>query len=135
MGAMATPPVSRRYMREFSAAMAIYAVVMMLSFYALKSIEATWLRALVALLPALPIGLAARALLRFVRDCDELQRRIQLEAFSLASLVLTMSSFALGLLVLADVVRLDAGLALSLVMPAFSLLYGVFCAVTTYRYQ
>ncbi|HOS43239.1 MAG TPA: NAD-dependent epimerase/dehydratase family protein, partial [Armatimonadota bacterium] len=75
------------------------------------------------LLPALPILFAARALLRFVRDSDELQRRIQLEAFALASLVLTLGSFALGLLVLARVIDIAAGDALVMVLPAYALLY------------
>ena len=132
---MATTAVTRRYTREFLAAMAVYAIVVLLSFHALNSIEATWLRILVALLPVLPMALAARAQLRFIRDCDELQRRIQLEAFALASLLLTMGAFALGLLVLAGVVRLNAGLALVMVMPAFVLFYSVCAAITGHRYQ
>lgn len=130
-----TTSTTRRYNREFLGAMAVYAIVVVLSFHVLDSIEAPWLRVVVALLPVLPMAMAARAQLRFIRDCDELQRRIQLEAFSLASLLLTMGAFALGLLALADAVRLDAGLALTMVLPAFVLLYSVCAAITGHRYR
>ncbi|HNR91138.1 MAG TPA: hypothetical protein PKO41_01815 [Dokdonella sp.] len=127
--------VHRRYIREFLPAMAAYCVTLVLSLQALKLVQALWGRAALALLPALPILFAARALLRFVRDSDELQRRIQLEAFALASLVLTLGSFALGLLVLARVIDIAAGDALVMVLPAYALLYGAFAAYTTRRYQ
>jgi hypothetical protein len=132
---MPQSPATRRYSRDFLVAMVLYAMVIIPAFHVLKGTEAPWLRILLALLPTLPTLLAARAQLRFIRDCDELQRRIQLEAFALASLFLTLGAFALGLLALAGVVRLDAGLALVLVLPAFVLLYGVCAAITGYRYQ
>lgn len=127
--------VERRYIREFLPSMAAYCVILTASVYALKFVEAPWGRAALALLPVLPILLAARALLRFVRDCDELQRRIQLEAFALASLVVTVGTFALGLLALAKVIRIDGGTALIWVLPAYTFFYGVFAAYTTRRYR
>lgn len=130
-----TTPVHRRYLREFLPAMAAYAVVLFLSMHALKWAEATWLRVLLCLLPILPIGFAARALLRYVRDCDEMQRRIQLEAFALASLVLTMGSFSLGLLAAQDLVTLPADAVLIWILPLYCLLYGGFAAFIARRYR
>jgi chromate transport protein ChrA len=127
--------IQRRYRREFFPAMAAYVVVLFLSMYALRAVDATWARAILALLPAVPVVFVARAVLRFVRDSDEMQRRIQLESFAQASLVLTLGSFALGLLVLAGVLHVNAGLALILVLPAYSFLHGVFACITTRRYR
>ena len=128
-------PVNRRYLREFLPAMAAYVAVLFLSVQALKSVDAPWLRVLLVLLPMLPIGFAARALLRYMRDCDELQRRIHLEAFALASLVLTLGSFALGLLVSNDMLALDSKDVLIWILPIYSLLFGGFAAITSRRYQ
>jgi chromate transport protein ChrA len=127
--------IQRRYRREFIPAMAAYVVVLFLSMYALRAVDATWARAALALLPAVPIVFVARAVVRFVRDSDEMQRRIQLESFAQASLVLALGSFSLGLLALAGVLRIDAGLALILVLPAYMLAYGVFACMTARRYR
>src|SRR5690606_23175857 len=117
-------PVARRYMKEFLPAMAAYVVVLMLSVWALRHVEATALRILLALAPAIPVAAAARAIVRFVRGSDELDRSILLEAFALAALVLTMGAFSLGLLVMADVVRVRAGTVLVWILPVYCLLYG-----------
>ena len=130
-----TTPAVRRYTRSLLLEMAVYTVLLLVSVYALTAVQTLWLRVLLALLPVVPIAFAARSVLRFVRECDELQRRILLEAFSLASLALTLVCFTLGLLALAGVVRINGGLALTMVMPAYCLFYGVFVFFATRRYQ
>lgn len=127
-------PVARRYMQEFLPAMAAYVVVLFLSTWALRNVEATALRVLLALAPAVPVAAAARAVLRFVRGSDELDRKILLEAFALAALVLTLGSFSLGLLVMADVLPMRADMALLWILPVYCLLYGAFAAIARRRY-
>src|SRR5690606_1496527 len=127
-------PVGRRYMHEFVPAMAAYLVVLFLSPWALRHVEATALRVLLALAPAVPVAAAARAVLRFVRGSDELDRQILLEAFALAALVLTLGSFSLGLLVMADVIPMRADMALLWILPVYCLLYGAFAAIARRRY-
>ena len=126
--------VHRRYILEFLPAMAAYVVVLMLSVWALHHVEAPALRVLLALAPAVPVVMAGRAVLRFVRDSDELQRRIMLEAGALAALVLTMGSFSLGLLVMAKVLPMRADMALIMVLPAYSALFGLFNCLAQRRY-
>ena len=126
--------VHHRYAREFLPAIAAYVVVLLLSVWALRHVEATALRVLLALAPAVPVVMAARAVLRFVRDSDELQRRIMLEAGALAALVLTMGSFSLGLLVMAKVLPMRADMALVMVLPAYSGLFGLFTGLAQRRY-
>lgn len=130
-----TTPAARRYLREFLPAMAVYVMVLLGSVWALRHVDAPVGRILLALAPVLPVVFAARALLRFVRDCDELQRRILLEAFALAALVLTLGSFSLGLLVSAGALRIRADLALIMVLPAYAGLYGLFACLTGRRYR
>lgn len=127
-------PVGRRYMHEFVPAMAAYVVVLFLSTWALRHVEATALRVLLALAPAVPVAAAARAVLRFVRGSDELDRKILLEAFALAALALTLGSFSLGLLVMADVIPMRADMALLWILPVYCLLYGAFAAIARRRY-
>ncbi|MGO1540733.1 MAG: hypothetical protein ACTHXB_03755 [Luteimonas sp.] len=127
--------VHRRYAREFLPAMVAYVVVLMLSTWALHHVEAAPLRVLLALAPAVPVAMAARAVLRFVRDSDELQRRIMLEAAALAALVLTMACFSLGLLALAGTLQLHVGLALTMVLPAYCGLHGLFACLAQRHYR
>ena len=126
--------VHRRYLHEFLPAMAAYVVILLLSIWALKHAEATALRVLLTLAPVVPVALAGRAIVRFVRDSDELQRRIMLEGAALAALVLTMGSFSLGLLVSAGLLPMRADLALIMILPAYSGLYGLFAGLASRRY-
>ena len=89
-----TPALRRRYLREFIPPMVGYVVATLLSVWWLQSIDATWLRALVALLPVPPIALAMRAIMRYIRDADELQRRIELEAVSFATALVSLRTAA-----------------------------------------
>jgi hypothetical protein len=127
--------LSRRYVREFGGAMLAYTLLMPLAVRAFRHVEATWVRAALALLPVVAIALAGWAILRFVRDSDELQRRIQLEAFALAGLVMCVGSFALGMLARADVLAFSGTQAMMLVLPAYALLYGGFAAVASHRFR
>ena len=70
----------RQYLRTFIPAMIAYVVVLFASILILKKIgiEAPIPRALLSLAPIVPIMFVCRALIQFLRDCDELERRIEL---------------------------------------------------------
>lgn len=126
--------LARRYFREFGAAMLAYTVLLPSAIVGLRHAEATWARVALAMLPVLAIAMAGRAILRFIRGSDELQRRIQVDALALAALVLCVASFALGMLSRAGVLAFDATSVLMLVLPAYALLYALFAAIATRRY-
>lgn len=126
--------IVRRYRREFASSMAGYVVVLILSIWALKHVDAIAPRVLLALAPMVPVALVGRAIVRFVRDSDELQRRIMLEGAALAALVLTMGSFSLGLLASAGLLSMRLDLALMMILPAYSGLYGLFACLASRRY-
>lgn len=124
-----------RYRRQLLASMLAYVVVLWLAVYAQRLIEPVALRALVALLPLLPLGFAARAMLRHVRACDELEQRIELESLAVAALLLTFGTFALGLLSKARVVSVDGTVALVWILPLFILLHGLCRHIALRRYR
>ena len=92
------------------------------------------LRALVAVLPVLPIALMMGAGLRYLREIDELQRRIETEAIGIASLLVALLYFAGGLLQKAKVVDLDAAMAMIWVFPLLCAAYGIAKMVLARRY-
>ncbi|HSR64779.1 MAG TPA: hypothetical protein VLM17_04125 [Xanthomonadaceae bacterium] len=119
-----TPEQRRRYLREFVPAMALYVVAIIGSVTLLQHVDAPGLRALVALLPVPPIALAMRALVRRVRDADELQRRIELEAVSVATLLVSLGYLTAGLLQKARVIDVPSAVAMIWVFPLVCLVYG-----------
>ena len=131
----APPALRRRYLREFLPPMAGYLVALWISLTLLKQVEAEWLRALVALLPLPPIGFAMRAIVRYIRDTDELQRQIELEAVSIATALVSMLYLAGGFLQAAKVVDVPAAAAMIWVFPLVCLVYGLAKILVARRYR
>jgi hypothetical protein len=121
----APPALRKRYLREFMPAMAGYVVLLFLSLSLLKRIEEPALRAMVALLPVAPIALVVRAIMRYIRDADELQRQIELEAVSMATALVSLLYMAGGFLQLARVIDVPSGVAMIWVFPLVCLVYGL----------
>ena len=129
-------PAGRRYARAMIGIMVVYSLSLFGSLWLLKrGIGSLPLRALVAVAPALPIAWLMRAGLRYLREIDELQRRIETEAIGAAALFVSLVYFACGLLQKAKVVAVDAATAMIWVFPALMLAYSVakFMAVRRYR--
>ena len=131
----APPALHRRYIREFSWAMAGYMVLLFLSMWLLKRVEEPTLRALVALLPAVPIALVLRAIIRYIRDADELQRRIELESVSFATALVSMLYMSGGFLQLAKVIDVPSGVAMIWVFPLVCMVYGFAKMLVARRYR
>lgn len=130
-----TPSLRRRYLREFLPPMAAYVVLVLLSVWLLKRVDAPALRTLVALLPLPPIAFALRAIMRFIRDTDELQRRIELEAVSISSAFVSFAYLTGGFLQAARVIDVRAADAMLWVFPLTCLAYGVVKVVVARRYD
>ena len=131
-----TPALRSRYLREFLPAMAGYVVTLFLSVWLLKrGVDEPALRALVALLPVPAIGMALRAIIRYIRDVDELQQRIELEAVSFAAAFVSMVYIAGGFLQLAKVIDIPSGVAMIWVFPLICGSYGLAKIVVARRFQ
>jgi hypothetical protein len=130
-----TPQLRRRYLREFLPPMAVYVAAVFASVWLLKRVDALPLRALVALLPLPPVALALRAIMRYIRDADELQRQIELEAVSFTTAVISLLYLAGGFLQMAKVIDIDAGDAMFWVFPLVCIGYGLTKIVVHRRYR
>lgn len=127
--------VHRQYMREFLPAMAAYVIAVFASVLLLKQADAPATRALLALLPVLPIAFALRAIMRYVRNVDEMQQRIELEAIAFATAFVSLVYLAAGFLQLARVIDLHAGIAMTLVFPLVCGVYGIAKPVVARRFR
>src|SRR6478672_5021082 len=121
----ATPALRRRYLREFIPPMAAYLVLVIASMWLLHQVQAPLLRALIALLPVPPIALAMRAIMRYIRDTDELQRRIELEALSISTALVSLGYLTAGFLQKARVIDVPSSVAMIWVFPLVCLSYGI----------
>ena len=132
---MYAQPAARRYMRALWPIMVGYSLTLFASIWLIKQgIASVPLRAAVALLPVLTIALFMGAALRYLREIDELQRRIETEAIGIASLLVALVYFGGGLLEKAAVVQVDAGVAMIWVFPLLCLVYGFAKMVLARRY-
>jgi hypothetical protein len=133
-GDVATPALTRRYYREFAPPMIAYALVMFAWKPLLRSLELPWLRVAIALLPSLLVFLAIRAIGRYVRDSDELQRRIELESVGLAAGMVSTVYMTAGFLQSAKMLAIGAATAMLWVFPALCLFYGIARIAIARRY-
>ena len=131
----ATPALTRRYYREFVPPMTLYFVVVMGWKPLLHAIDAIALRVLVALLPALLMALVIRAVARYVRDSDEMQRRIELESIGLAAGVVSTVYMTAGFLQSAKLIAIGATSAMLWVFPLLCVSYGLTKVFIARRFQ
>lgn len=132
---MYSHPAGKRYIRALWPIMVFYSLTLFGSLWMIKrGIDSVPLRAAIAITPALAIVMLMRAALRYLREIDELQRRIETEAIGAASLLVSVLYFAGGLLEKAKVLHFDAAAVMIWVFPLLMLFYGVAKFVFTRRY-
>lgn len=113
-----------------------YSLTLVVSMWLIRrGIDSLPVRAVVAVVPALALALFVRIGVRYLRETDELQRRIETEAIAGAAMTVTMLYFAAGLLQRAKVIDPDAGVAMLWMFPMTMLAYAIakFFAVRRYR--
>ena len=131
-------PAESRYTRRLVVAMAVYVALLFGSILGLKSFAAEWpiaARALMALLPVMPIALVGKIFIDYLGECDEMIRRIELEAVSLSSLIVGLLFLAAGFLMQARVFMLGGGTVAIWVFPLLCGIYGLtkWLAIRRYR--
>ena len=131
----ASPSLQRRYTRSLMASMGVYALVLFASMWLLQRVDAVPLRFAIALAPVVPIGFAVRAMIRFVRDLDEMQQRIELESVGIATLSVSMLYMTGGLLQQAQLLQVPGGVAMIWVFPLVCFTYGLAKAFVMRRYR
>lgn len=132
----APPALRQRHTREMMRAMSLYALTLVVSLLLLKQPTLhSWLRAVLALTPVLPVALVLRAMIRYIRDVDELQQRIELESVCFATATVCLLYMAGGFLQVADVIAVPAGVAMLWVFPLICMSYGLAKVVVARRYR
>ncbi|HEX7325771.1 MAG TPA: hypothetical protein VF292_10540 [Rhodanobacteraceae bacterium] len=111
-------------MRVMLPTAAAYIVVMVYVWPLEPHIHVLWLRWVVALLPALFVAIVVWAMAHYLAHCDELERRQQFVAIGIAAGVVSIATFAFGLLAATKLVVVDAALPLLMVFPALCLVFG-----------
>lgn len=95
---MAMRKVHKRYLRELFASVAIYVGLIAIYSFAASQSNSVPLRVALGLLPLLPIMLMIRAMVRVIRDQDERERQIDLEAIAVGAMLTGFGFFTLGML-------------------------------------
>jgi hypothetical protein len=118
--------VHKRYLKRFLPAMAGYVALIMLYAWRVPRTQGTGLRALLTVLPMLPVVLAAEAFGTSIRDQDELERLLDLQAPAAAALFISCGFLSFGLLLSAGVVSgVPAVRVALLVLPCVFWSYGM----------
>lgn len=126
--------VRQRYMRGFFAAMGGYLLAVFISVWLLRHVELLPLRVLLALLPIPPVALAIAAMVRYIREVDEMQQRIELQAVSIATALVSLLYLTGGFLQSAKVIDLRASTVMLMVFPLVCGVYGLTKFVVARRY-
>ena len=128
--------VHKRYLREFIPAMLAYVALILLFGTLVPKTESVVWRVLLALLPLLPVALVIRAMVRVIRDQDELERRIDLEAIAIAATSTGFGYFSFGLLLSAGIGReVGTDVVAIWVMPCLFASFGVAKLLVARRYR
>jgi hypothetical protein len=124
--------MNKRYLMRFIPGMTLYVILLPLCIGVAKVLpEDNLLRYPIAVLPVLPIGFVFWALIDHVRELDELEQRIHLEAAVFSLAVTGMIFFAMGLI---ESIGLKT-LHIILVLPANILFWGFGQIIARRRYK
>lgn len=91
--------VTKRYYKEFSFAMGAYVITLIASITALNNMEFSKpVQVAITLIPIFPVLFVLVAILRALRESDELIQRIQLQAVAFSAITTGLITFSYGFL-------------------------------------
>ncbi len=121
----------RRYTVRFIASMVAYALLLPVCIRLMQGAGDSPARYLLALLPVVPVAYGLLAFIRFLREMDELQRRIQFEAFGFSLGCTALATFTLGFLERAGFPQIS----MVWVLPMMIAFWGIGSALASRRYR
>ena len=122
----------RRYLQEFFFAMFLYAVTLIASVTLLKNFEFARLwQIIISIIPALPVIFVLIALMRLLRDSDELQQRVNLLATTFSAVLTGLLTFSYGFLENIGFPKLPT----FAVLPMLFVFWGIGLGYFTWRYE
>lgn len=91
--------VQKRYFKEFYLSITAYVVILFASISILKKFEfSSVVQGIIALTPVVPIIFIIIAIMRGIKDSDELQQKVQLNAIMFSAVATGLITFSYGLL-------------------------------------
>jgi hypothetical protein len=123
--------VMKRYMRNLTITMVLYTVSLFGSILLYKALPVHPAKSLIVLLPVIPILFGMRAFIQMVRNIDELQQRIQMEALAFSLGVTGILTFTYGFLEGVGWPKIG----MIWVFPLSIALWGIGLAIATRRYK
>lgn len=87
-------PLKRYYIRSIIPAM-VYTTAIIMSHPLAEQTDAPWLKAALALSPLLPIAWIFHYYFRYLAECDELERKIEMDAIAISAMSGVLCGMAL----------------------------------------
>jgi hypothetical protein len=131
LAAVASTWVTYRTQIEFGLAMLAYLMILVGSVTVLQANPTAPWRYIVAVLPVFPAALVLSIFVRALTHLDEMQKRIQMQAFGFSLGATALLTFGYGFL---EGVGLPH-LSWTFVLPLMAILWGVGTAIFTLRYR
>ncbi|HQX16639.1 MAG TPA: hypothetical protein PLA27_09470 [Anaerolineales bacterium] len=124
--------VQKRYFKEFGASMGSYVVLLIASISVLTNFELPKsAQVIVTLIPVIPTVFVVIAVMRALRDSDELQQKIQLQAVTFSAIVTGLITFSYGFLENVGFPRFPT----LFVFPLMILLWGIGAGIFAGKYK
>jgi hypothetical protein len=130
--------IEKKYNHRVIVTMTIYCVLLFSSTYMLQDIAAdwpVWCKALLAVVPVIPVAFFCKAYVTYLNECDELLQRIELEAIGLSTVVVGLLYLSLGFLGRAKIIALDGITVAVWVFPLLCGFYGLTKWLASRRYR
>lgn len=131
-------PIEKRYNHRVMVTMAFYCALLFASILALRGFAAgwpIWSKAILAIIPVVPVAYFCKAYVTYLNECDEMLRRIELEAIGLSTVVVGLLFLSLGFLGRAKVISLDGITVAVWVFPLLCGFYGITKWLASRRYR
>lgn len=124
--------VQKRYFKEFGISMGFYVVLLLASVEILTNVELPKAEQIVVtLIPVIPTIFVVIAVMRALRDSDELQQKIQLQAVTFSAIVTGLITFTYGFLENVGFPHLPS----LFIFPLMLALWGIGAGIFARNYQ
>ena len=91
--------VMKRYYKEFFISMGAYVITLIASTLTIKNIDfPVAMQIIISLIPVVPVTFVIIAILRALRDSDELHQKVQLNAVTFSAIATGLITFSYGFL-------------------------------------
>jgi hypothetical protein len=121
----------RRFAKDFGIAIVAYTLLVPTSVWLAMNNQTSWWRFVFAVLPVVPSAFAMWAAIRFFRNLDELQRRIEMEGLAFAFVGTCLLTLTWGFLQNAGIPQAD----IVWVAPLLIVLRAVGLQIASRRYR